>query len=113
MTNEEKVKRHAEICEMLTNTYQKKNHDYGDSFHILFMEEGYAALRIRLSDKLNRFKTLTKKAEKNSDISVTLVTDESITDTVLDLANYAIMTFMELEELEKRERMKAENEGIH
>lgn len=46
--------------------------------------------RIRLSDKFNRFKTLSRATEKK-------VTDESIRDTLLDLANYALMTVLEME----------------
>ena len=47
--------------------------------------------RIRLSDKLNRFKTLTR----NPDISEG---DESIRDTLMDLANYALMTILAMED---------------
>lgn len=46
--------------------------------------------RIRLSDKLSRFKTLSKNP-------VQQVQDESMRDTLLDLANYAIMTVMEMD----------------
>lgn len=52
--------------------------------------------RIRLGDKLNRFKTLTKGME------IALVNDESVRDTLVDLANYAIMTIMEIDEEGKR-----------
>ena len=45
--------------------------------------------RIRLSDKLERFKTLSKSNQP-------LINDESMKDTLLDLANYAIMTYMEI-----------------
>lgn len=82
---------HAHICEELNELYEKKNHDYGDSFHKTFIEEGLVMSRIRLSDKLERFKKLSKSSEP------TLVVDESIRDTLLDLANYAIMTVMELD----------------
>lgn len=51
--------------------------------------------RIRLSDKLNRFKSLSRQENEQR------VTDESIKDTLLDLANYAIMTVLEMEEAEK------------
>ena len=51
----------------------------------------------RESDKFNRFKTLSRATEKK-------VTDESIRDTLIDLANYAIMTVLEMEVAgEKRE----------
>lgn len=82
---------HAHICEELNKLYEKKNHDYGDSFHKTFVEEGLAMSRIRLSDKLERFKKLSRSNESS------LVTDESIRDTLLDLANYAIMTIMEFD----------------
>lgn len=51
--------------------------------------------RIRLSDKLNRFKKLSHRPESQ------LVKDESIKDTLLDLANYALMTVLEMEEAAK------------
>ena len=88
---EKKLRRHADICAELHSLYDKKNHDYGDAFHLSYLEEGMAMPRIRLGDKLNRFKTLTKAPEAQA------VKDESIRDTLLDLANYAIMTIMELE----------------
>lgn len=87
-----KLERHAEICDYIKNLYIKKNHDYGDSFHLSFIEEGMAMPRIRLGDKLNRFKTLSKEEQ--------LVNDENIKDTLIDLANYAIMTILEIEEQE-------------
>ena len=46
--------------------------------------------RVRLGDKLRRFKQLTKSNEQR-------VKDENIRDTLIDLANYAIMTVLEME----------------
>lgn len=85
-----KVQKHALICEEINKLYESKNHDYGDSFHQTFVEEGMAMARIRLGDKFNRFKTLSRGDEQK-------VNDESIRDTLIDLANYAIMTVMEME----------------
>ena len=85
-----KVDKHGQICVELNELYEKKNHDYGDSFGLSFKEEGMAMARIRLGDKLNRFKALSRgNAQK--------VADESIRDTLIDLANYAIMTIIEME----------------
>ena len=81
---------HREICEEINDLYARKNHDYGDSFHQTFVEEGMAMARIRLGDKFNRFKTLSRAREQKVD-------DESIRDTLIDLANYAIMTVLEME----------------
>lgn len=88
------VLQHKLICEYLTNLYARKNADYGDSFHLTFLEEGWAMPRIRLSDKLSRFKTLSRSGDS-------LVKDESLRDTLIDLANYAIMSVMELDRLTK------------
>lgn len=49
----EKVLRHKEICDGLNELYARKNHDYGDSFHTTFVEEGLAMARIRLGDKFS------------------------------------------------------------
>ena len=85
-----KVAHHRMICDEINELYAKKNHDYGDSFAQSFREEGMAMVRIRLGDKINRLKALTRGREQK-------VADESIRDTLIDLANYAIMTVLEME----------------
>lgn len=89
-----KYERHKQLCDLLNDTYIRKNHDYGDSFHASYIEEGMAMPRIRIGDKFNRFKALSRNPD---DIAVK---DESIKDTLLDLANYALMTVVEMEEKE-------------
>ena len=91
-----KVMRHKAICDELNSLYERKNHDYGDSFHQTFVEEGLAMTRIRLGDKFSRFKTLSRLSA--NDAGQQQVTDESIRDTLMDLANYAIMTILEMDE---------------
>jgi hypothetical protein len=83
-----KFETHAAICGELTALYERKNHDYGDSFGKSFAEYGMAMPCIRLEDKLNRLKALTRSGDQR-------VSDESIDDTLMDLANYAIMTLVE------------------
>ena len=85
-----KVAHHRMICDEINELNAKKNHDYGDSFAQSFREEGMAMVRIRLGDKFNRLKALTRGGEQK-------VADESIRDTLIDLANYAIMTVLEME----------------
>ena len=85
------VGHHAAICMEMNELYDRKNRDYGDSFHKTFLEEGMAMARIRLSDKMERFKKLSRA---NGEARVK---DESIRDTLIDLANYAVMTVMELD----------------
>lgn len=83
-----KVDNHAKICMELNELYARKNADYGDSFGKSFKEYGLTMSCIRLEDKLNRIKALRDKAAQ--------VADESITDTLMDLANYSIMTLVEM-----------------
>lgn len=86
-----KPERHLALCKTLNVVYKQNYQNYGDSFHITFQEEGYAMARIRLTDKLNRFKTLSRNPNLDS-------ADKSITDTLLDIANYALMTVLEIRE---------------
>ena len=87
---------HKKICNDLNSLFERKNHDYGDSFHQTFVEEGWAMVRIRLSDKLNRVKALTRGDSQQ-------VQDESLRDTLMDLANYAILAVMEMDRRERDE----------
>ena len=88
------VTKHKRICAELTELYEKKNHDYGDAFHLSYLEEGMAMPRIRIGDKFNRFKNLTKISHMSE---ATKVREERLRDTLIDMANYAIMTVMELD----------------
>lgn len=86
---DKKCSMHKEICECLTNVYSNKNADYGDSFSSL-RKEFPEAILVRIGDKYNRLKTLYRKKD-------ILVTNESISDTLLDLANYCIMELIEIQ----------------
>lgn len=84
-----KIEKHKLICEKLNKLYEAKNADYGDSFGKSYKEYGLTMSCIRLEDKLNRLKSLN--FSKSARVS------ESVEDTLMDLANYAIMTLIELE----------------
>ena len=71
----------------LFDLFVRKNTDYGDSF----AEHGPVGVLIRMGDKLKRLVAVTRNG-------VTLVDDESVRDTLLDLANYAQMAVMLLDE---------------
>ena len=86
----ENVIRHEDICKELNELYIRKNKDYGDSFHLSYLEEGMAAPRLRIGDKFNRFKRISRGEER-------MVKDETLRDTMIDLANYSIMTVMEID----------------
>lgn len=85
-----KIKIHKRLCDQLNETYQKKNSDYGDSFGKSVRKRGITAAMVRMEDKWNRLDNLTLHPEN------IMVNDETIGDTLLDLANYCLMTYMEL-----------------
>lgn len=79
---------HRLICKELTETYIKKNHDYGDAFSETYDKLGIISAVTRITDKTNRLVSLCTKEQR--------VDDETLEDTLMDLANYAIMTVMEM-----------------
>ena len=84
------VHAHLEVCGELNVVYERKNADYGDSFAQSLDKHGLIAAIVRMDDKMNRVINLNKADEQ-------LVNDESIRDTLMDLANYAIMSVMWLD----------------
>lgn len=92
-----KVDRHEQICDYLNSLYEKKNNDYNDSFGKSYKEYGMTMACIRLEDKLNRLKSLTVHKHTQE------VMDENIRDTLVDLANYAIMTLIEMDIEDEKE----------
>lgn len=80
------VDQHKELLDELNDLYARKNRDYGNSFDESLDEDGLLVLKIRLGDKYKRFSTLIN--QKNE------VVDESMRDTLIDLANYALMGVM-------------------
>lgn len=80
----------SDVTKELEDLYYKKNADYGDSFNLLYDEFGIQSVLIRLQDKLNRLKTLAGKEAKAK------VENESVKDTLTDLANYAIMALIRM-----------------
>lgn len=85
-----KVLKHRALCQEANDLYARKNADYGDSFGKSYSEYGITVSCIRLEDKLNRLKSLVRSGDQK-------VRDESIRDTLIDLANYALMTIIELD----------------
>ena len=90
-----KYERHSEITKQLNEIYIAKNTDYGDAFGDTFKKLGIISAVTRIVDKTNRLMSLSAKTEAERNVK-----DETIKDTLMDLANYAIMTLIEMEELE-------------
>lgn len=82
-----------EICDDIAEILEKKNMRYGDSFRQTYYEYGGISICLRLEDKLNRLKNIVK----DFDSSV-----HSATDTLLDIAGYAILALSVIGEADGR-----------
>ncbi len=82
------------LCDNLKETLLAKNADYGDSaFESPMMcpeLEAGAAIRVRMSDKLKRIIRLEAEPPK--------LASETLFDSYLDLAGYAILRMAQLEQ---------------
>ena len=94
MNREEYLKYHRECCDKMISVTEKKNHDYSgfgesafDNFKIVekagvaSTEQGFLT---RMMDKISRVNSFVKQG-------VCSVKDETIEDSLLDLANYSIL----------------------
>lgn len=79
----------AKVCDDLRNVLLKKNEGYGNSSMIapLFLpnQSPKSSVLIRMSDKVNRLRSLAEQGKIGS---------ESFDDTVLDLAGYCVLYFV-------------------
>lgn len=80
-----------EIADRLVKIYEEKNKMYGNSFTELYEELGPVSAITQILHKSNRLKALVKT--NNID---------SIKDTLIDLANYSMMTLKEIEDRENK-----------
>lgn len=81
-----------EVTEWMNNVYERKNADYGDSFSKTFEKFGMMAVVVRLYDKVERISQIS--------VNEPQVKDETEKDTLLDIANYAVMALVELSKRE-------------
>lgn len=77
----------AKIIDGMFDLYCKKNSNYGNSFSKLYNDLGPIAGLVPLHNKLDRLTNLVKGGKNDF---------ESVEDTLIDLANYAIMNVIEL-----------------
>lgn len=97
------VQRFRRIVTELADLYARKNEDYGDSFGRSVEKYGLISALTRISDKFNRLESLIL-AHGNAKVS-----DESLDDTLKDLAAYCIMTLVAREQQKKKENRGAED----
>lgn len=86
-----KVEQFKALTGEMSALYARKNKDYGDSFSNMYKEWGAMYPLSRMQEKLSRAIQLMRTGEAQ-------VADEKVTDTLIDLANYALMTILEIKE---------------
>ena len=82
---DDKVETFGSIVKEMTELYAKKNHDYGNSFDEGCDKIGTGYPLGRLLDKMNRLIACMGKEDE-------MQVNESIEDTLTDLACYSVMT---------------------
>lgn len=82
-----RVKQMTNVQNEALELFKKKNADYGDSFATY----GPIGVIVRMQDKINRLVSVSKR-------DVSLVRDESLRDTLIDLHNYSAMAIMLMDE---------------
>ena len=79
----DRVQQLEEIHKEALELFKRKNQDYGDAL----ADFGLIGILVRLNDKLKRAISITEN-------SISLVEDEKIKDTLIDIHNYAAMGLM-------------------
>ena len=82
--------------------FRRKNADYGDAF----AEFGFVGVLVRLEDKM-------KRAMNICSTEITLVNEESLRDTLLDMHNYSAMALMLLDESNENDEKEEEKDKPH
>ena len=76
---------YSSILRQMDETHTRKNNDYGDAAYQGYKKYGPAYFLVQLHNKLSRLESLTVNNKTQQ------VKEESIDDTLLDMANYAVM----------------------
>ena len=87
MSSMNRIEQMINVQQTALELFKNKNIDYGDAF----AKYGVIGVLMRMEDKIQRYLSITANG-------VTLVNNEGIKDTLLDLHNYAAMALMLLNE---------------
>jgi hypothetical protein len=95
----DRVERFKSVAQEVCALYEKKDKCYGGSFNTTYDNLGVVSAATRISDKYNRLCNLVKNPNIDN-------LGESLTDTLMDLAAYSIMTIVKLNENEQQNQTK-------
>ena len=83
----------VDVLKEMQTLYEKKNHDYGNSFSETIQEFGFTPAIARINDKFKRVKQMVKGEQ--------MQVNESMRDNLIDIANYCILTIIVLDNQNK------------
>lgn len=91
----DRVEMFSGFCDKIDELHKKKNNDYGNAFGENFQELGEYDEKYSLVYAFGHMKEKLKRIESLS-FGTQMVKEESLEDSLLDLASYALMTLVEL-----------------
>lgn len=101
MTVKEEVKMFSDLTKEMANTFAKKRADYGQTTTETYDKFGPVSMLTRMHDKMGRLDNLLGKSADN-------LVGEKVEDTLLDLANYALITILELRKHETQAKKQGD-----
>lgn len=90
MRNDNRVAVFRGVLDEMCSVFERKDSDYGNSFGASIREFGYVVSVARINDKLSRLKKMVKGGDMR-------IQSETMRDNLLDIANYCVLTVMELD----------------
>ena len=93
MTVREEIKVFNELTKQMSDTFAKKRKDYGQTTSETYDKFGPISMLTRIHDKVGRLDNILGKSKTNN-------VGEKVEDTLLDLANYALITILEIRKRE-------------
>ena len=91
MTIEKEIAEFERLTRQMSATFKRKRNDYGQSTTETFEKFGPVSMLTRMHDKMARLDRLLGQNVERA------VENEKIQDTLMDLANYALITIIEMD----------------
>lgn len=97
MTIEKEIAEFERLTRQMSQTFAQKRNDYGQSTTETFEKFGPVSMLTRMHDKMARLDRLLGQNVERA------VNGEKVEDTLMDLANYALITIIEIDKQRVKE----------
>ena len=95
MDTDKRIDQMSAVQEEALELFRKKNTDYGDAF----ANYGPIGVIVRMGDKIQRLHSINARG-------ITMINNETLRDTLIDLHNYAAMAVMLLDEQKTKDNAR-------